>query len=287
MKRFLVLVVAFTLTFGVYSFAYAQNPIDECFNYVAAQDYHRAIASGQQAVSLYPNNFAANFCLGEAYYLTGQVNLALNSLKKAAMYATSKQDLAAAYNLLGITYEKKYNLDNALFYEEKALKLAIVLGDKKGEALDLNNIASIFQKKFEFDKALSYYEKSLSLESEKDKAIAYNNIGAIYEHKKEYPKAVNYLKKALAIDTRYGNYRSSGIDMINLGYIYMKMKDYNNAYYYLQEGVKMEKKVGDKYWEAKGYQDLAMYYISNGDNKKLVEDYWNKASEILKSIGAY
>ncbi len=285
MKRFLVLTVVFILTIGVYSFAYAQDPINDCDNYLVAQDYQDAITSGKQAVSLYPNSFAANICLGRAYYRTGQLNLALDSFKKAAMYATSTQYLAAAYNWLGSTYDEKDNSDNALFYYDKSLRLAIELGDKKIEADDLNNLAWIFQKKGELDKALNYYEKSLSLSSEKDKANVYNNIAMVYYDKKEYAKSVNYLKKSLAIDTRYGNYDGSGQDMLNLGNAYRQMKDFNNAYYYLQEGLKMVKKVGDKYWEATGYGYLGWYFQDKGD-KRLAKDYLTKAYTMFKSIGA-
>ncbi len=285
MKRFLVLAVAFILTIGAYSFAHAQDPIDDCFNHLAAQDYQKAIISGQQAVSLYPTSFTANFCLGRAYYQTGQLDLALNSFKKAEMYATSKQYLAAAYGWLGMTYNNKGDLDNALFYYDKSLKLDIELGDKEGEADDLNNIAVIYREKGEFDKALSYYEKSLSLSSEKGKADTYNNIALIYGGKGEYAKAVSYFKKALAISTRYGNYHASGEYMLNLGDTYREMKDFNNAYYYLQEGLKMVKKVGDKYWEATGYKYLGWYFQDKGD-KKLAKDYLTKAYAMFKSIGA-
>ncbi len=285
MKRILILVLAFALTIGVYSFADAQNPLNDCFNYLEAQDYQDAIISCQQAVSLYPNSFAANIFLGRAYYHTGQLDLALDSFKKAAMYAPSTQYLAAAYNWLGVTYDDKGNLDNALFYDEKSLKLEIELGNKNYESMDLNNIAGIFKEKSEFNKALSYFKKSLILISEKGKAAIYNNIATIYYYKGEYAKAVSYYKKALAIDTRYGDYNGSGTDMLNLGNAYRKMKDFNDAYYYLQEGVKRVKKVGDKYWEAYGYKYLG-WYFRDKSNKKLAENYLTKAYTMFKSIGA-
>ncbi len=285
MKRLLILAVTFALTISVYSFAYAQNPLNDCFNYLEAQDYQDAIISCQQAVRLDPNSYTANMLLGKAYYYTGQLDLALNSFKKGAMYATSKQELGAAYNQLGMTYHRKGNLDNALFYFEKSLRLEIELGNKEGESDDLNNIAWIFQKKGELDKALSYYEKSLNLSSEKDKAAAYNNIALVYDDKGEYTKAVSYYKKALAIETRYGNYDRSGVIMLNLGNLYTEMVDLNNAYYYLQEGIKMEKEVGDKNGEATGYKYLGLYYVFKG-NKKLAEDYFTKAYTMFKSMGA-
>ncbi len=73
--------------------------------------------------------------------------------------------------------------------------------------------------------------------------------------------------------------------MLNLGETYRKAKDYKNAKFYLEEGLKRVQKVGDKYWEGVGYGYLGLYYKDLGD-RKLAREYYNKALEIFKSIGA-
>ncbi len=263
----------------------ANDLIGNCLYYIETQDYQSAIESAEQVINLYPNNLEALVCLGKAYSETGQFDLALDSLKKAEMYAIDKQELVGVYGLLGLICTYIGDLDNALFYYDKSLKLAIELGEKETEAANLNNIAWIFQTKGELDKALSYYEKSLSLSSEKDKAITYNNIALICNKKEEYAKSVNYLKKALTIDTIYANHHESGKDMLNLGAIYIEMEDFDNAFHNLQKGLEIIKKLGDKYWEAEGYKYLGLHYAFKGD-KKLAEDYFTKAYEIFKLIGA-
>ncbi|MGC8766069.1 MAG: tetratricopeptide repeat protein, partial [Brevinematia bacterium] len=151
------------------------------------------------------------FCLGRAYYETGQIGLAIDNLKKAESYATKDDELMVIYTFLGINYEKKGDLDNSLFYHSKSLNLAKKLGDRKQEAHELNNIAIIFYKKGELDKALEYYEESLRLKTnEKDKAPTYNNIANIYVNKGDYKRAIEYYKKAIEIDERYGDYHGSG-----------------------------------------------------------------------------
>jgi len=132
MKRMLFLPFIFVLLF--ISYAFAQNPIKECFNYLSAKDYQRAIKAGQRAVSLYPKNVLAHLCLGKAYFETGQLNSALESFKKAEIYATNKEDLMFIYNWLGKTCDKKGDLDNALLYYNRSLNLARELGRKDMEA---------------------------------------------------------------------------------------------------------------------------------------------------------
>ncbi len=104
MRRVLL---SFALVLVSVALAYAQNYIDMCFNYLNAGDYQRSIEAGKLAVKQYPNNTDAYFCLGKAYTETGQLNLAIDSFKKAEMYARTDKDLMYIYNWLGINYQEK------------------------------------------------------------------------------------------------------------------------------------------------------------------------------------
>ncbi len=282
MKTFLAMVFVLFLT-GI---SYAQKEIDDCFTYLKARDYQRAIEAGQRAVELYPKNVDAYLCLGVVYSKIGKIDLAIDNLKKSESYITKDDELMGIYNVLGRNYSKKGDLDNALFYYSKSLNLAKKLGNREMEASVLNNIAMVFHDKGDLDKALEYYEESLRLETnEKDKAPTYNNIAFIYIDKGDYKRAIEYFKKSLEIDERYGDYHGSGIDMLNLGVTYIKIKDFKNAYDYLSEGLKRVQKVGDKYWEGKGLEYLGWYFRDKGDIKS-AREYLNSAYEIFKSIGA-
>jgi tetratricopeptide (TPR) repeat protein len=268
------------------SISYAQKEIEDCYTYIGVSDYQRAIQTGKRAVKLYPKNVYAYFCLGMAYYKAGQINLAIDNLKKAESYATEDEDLMYIYNYLGLNYETKGDLDNALFYYSKSLNLAKKLGKRKMEATVLNNIADIFRKKGDLDKALEYFNESLRLKTnEEDKAPTYNNIALVYVDKRDYKRAIEYFKKALEIAERYGDYHASGITMLNLGDVYRRVKDFKNAYYYLSEGLNRVQKVGDKYWEGMGLKYLGWYFRDIGDIKS-AREYLNRAYEIFKSIGA-
>jgi tetratricopeptide (TPR) repeat protein len=266
--------------------SYAQKEIDDCVTYLDAGDYQRAIEVGQRAVELYPQNVDAYFCLGRAYSEIGQIDLAIDNLKKAESYATKDDELMDIYNHLGLNYKYKGDLDNALFYYSKSLNLAKKLGDREMEASVLNNIALILYKIGELDDALKYYKESLKLiTNEKNKAPTYNNIALVYVDKGDYKSAIEYYKKSLEIGERYGDYHASGIIMLNLGDAYREVKDFKNAYYYLSEGLKRIQKVGDKYSEGVGFRYLGWYFRDKGDIKS-AREYLNKAYEIFKSIGA-
>ncbi|MEM3846636.1 MAG: tetratricopeptide repeat protein, partial [Candidatus Parvarchaeota archaeon] len=82
-----------------------------------------------------------------------------------------------------------------------------------------------------------------------------------------------------------GDYRGAAIHMLNLGNAYREAKNYNSALSYINEGLNRIKRVGDKYMEAAGYENLGWYYIDTG-NIKAAKEYLTKAYKLFSSIGA-
>jgi len=285
-SKHLLLIILPVLFFLLPSITQAQSEIDKCFNYLQAQDYTRAIEAGKRAVKLYPKTVHPYFCLGRAYHSVGEFKLALSNMKEAERLATDKNDLMYIYNWLGLIYNDMGDLDNALLYDNRSLKLAKELGNINHEAFMLNNIAAIFQSKGEYDKALSYYEESLRLKTnEKDKASIYNNMAVIYSERGDFKKAIDYLKKAIEISERYGNYHELAHWLLNIGSTYRKTGDFSNAENYLLDGLNRVKKLNDKFWEANAYKYLGWLYGDKGD-KQTARDYLTKAYNLYKSIGA-
>jgi tetratricopeptide (TPR) repeat protein len=280
----LLFIILSLLTFK--NFAFAQQEVDACYNFLDAGDYRRAIEAGKRAVQKYPNNIDAHLCLGVSYSAIGEFKLALEHMKRAESLTSDKKDLMRIYNQIGIIYYSMGYLDDALLYYSRSLSLARDLGIKSMQASVLNNIAVIYDDKGELDKALEYYEESLRLETdEKEKATTYNNIALIYYQKGNYQKAVEYFQKAIEISERYGDYHGVSQTKLNLGDTYRKMKDYEKAEKYILEGLEGVKKVGDKYWEATGYKYLGLLYRDKGD-KRTAKAYLTRAYDLFKSIGA-
>jgi tetratricopeptide (TPR) repeat protein len=264
----------------------SQPEIDACSNFLKAGDYKKAIEFGKLALQKYPENPAAYYCLGEAYYKVGELNLAYVNMKKAESLTNNKDDLMHIYNRIGLILLSLGNLDDAILYFMKSLISAKELNNIDMQASILNNIANVYNSKGELDKALSYYEESLNLQTnEKDKAVTYNNIANIYSGKGDYQKAIEYFQKAIELDEKYGDYHNASIHKLNLGDTYRQTKDYENAEKYLSEGLEGVKNVGDKFWEAYGYWYFGRLYGDKGD-KKTAREYYTRAYNLFKSIGA-
>ena len=90
-KIFSFLLVLVTMLLAQTTWAGAD--LDACWNFSNAGDYPRAIASGKRAVKIEPRNPGSFFCLGKAYYSSGELKLALPEillgLNQTIMFALS------------------------------------------------------------------------------------------------------------------------------------------------------------------------------------------------------
>ena len=96
-----------------------------------------------------------------------------------------KQKLAKTYNHIGLLYKNKGELDKALEYYNKSLKIREELNLKNEVAKSLYNIANIFVSKGNYLLALTYHNKALDIRKElndkNDISASYMSIGLIYK----------------------------------------------------------------------------------------------------------
>lgn len=265
--------------------SWAGKDRDACWNFKKAGDYQRAIASGKRAVKAEPRNAVSYFCLGDAYYMSGELKQALPELQRAERLATGKSDLMYIYNKIGMILDKMGNSEQALQQYDRALTLARESGNNDMEASALSNVAGIYQGRGQLDQALEYYEKSVSLLPEEKNAAVYNNIAMVYESKKEYPKAVEYLKRAIEIDERTGNYHEQARHLLNLGNTYRNMGQFQDAQDALFSGLEKIRKVKDAYWESSAYLYIGWLYSDMG-SLSLARKWLKGAVEMYGRIGA-
>jgi len=107
---------------------------------------------------------------------------------------------SAAMGNIGNVYQIKGDLDKALEYYGKSLKLDEALGRKEGIANQYGNIGNVYQIKGDLDKALEYYEKALKLfkgiESILGTAQTLMLIGDVLIQKGDKERALEYYREA-------------------------------------------------------------------------------------------
>ncbi len=140
----------------------------------------------------------------------GEMNDAYELYMKAFIISEKlniKEDIATLYNNIGSIYKtkefEKYNLNTALEYCEKSLKIYIQIKDKFHIANAYNSIGTIYNEKNNLNKALDYHKKSLKIKlkigDKSGLAYSYANIGNTYYDLKQYEIAFENLLKSYAI----------------------------------------------------------------------------------------
>ncbi|MBL4578034.1 MAG: tetratricopeptide repeat protein [Flavobacteriales bacterium] len=136
----------------------------------------------------------------------------LSSLKKKYLLS-----LADALNNIGYIYNSQGNIQKALDYLHKSLRIEEELGNKKGVAVALNNLGYMYMNQGDIQKALELHHKSLKISEEigskRGIASSLDNIGYIYNkqgdpsctaskeecRKRGIESALNYYQKSLKI----------------------------------------------------------------------------------------
>lgn len=268
------------------SASFAAAPLEECGNYVKAQDYPRAIQAGRVAVKQVAQSGDAWFCLGLAYEHSGELDLAQKSLLQAERLFSRKGDLFAVYSFLGSISYDKGDLQQALNYHSRSLALARELGDKSTEATALNNIALIFSSRGDLDKEEDYLRQSLAVEpDELKKATKYANLGMSQSARGNHVAALEQLEKAIAISRRKGDYRSAAIVTLNKGVVQIEQGTLDAADATLRDGMQQIRKVGDRNWEATGLVYQGRLALARGANDQ-AKSFYQQALALARSAGA-
>ena len=153
----------------------------------------------------------------------------------------SKNAIAMSYGNVGKTYFLASNYTKAMEYYNLCLAISKEVGNKKREALMLNNIGSILAEQQQYDAALPYFLNALNLYKEIDSpeniALCLNNIAEIYFRKKDYTNSIENYKAALVISENNSSLSDMKTSYDGLRNCYVAVGDYKLAHDYLSKSV--------------------------------------------------
>ncbi len=235
------------------------------------------------------NNFNINDAikvLQKALKLRSENDLKNKSLKKPLINSI-------IIDKLGKSYELKADLDEALNYYKKSLKIREEVYEKEHPdiAVSYNNIGLVYSSKGDLDKALKYFTISLEVmkkaygKEHPEVAGSYNNIGLVYKSKGDLDKALKYftisfevMKKVCGEEHLY-----VAIGYNNIGLVYKSKGDLDKALKYFTISLEIrEKAYGKEHPEvSKNYNNIGLVYKSKGDLDKALK-YFTISLEVMK-----
>ena len=176
---------------------------------------------------------------------------------------------------LGYVLDKSSQLPEALGHFEQGLAIRQELGDRKGEAVTLNNISHIYHGWGRYGEAFKTLKQSLAIQQEigdrKGEAVTLNNISQIYDAWGRYEQASKTLKQSLAIQRELGDRAGEAVTLSNISQIYHVWGRNEEALKTLEQSLAIQQEIGERPGEAVTLNNISTIYHAWGRNEEALK----------------
>lgn len=209
--------------------------------------------------------------------------------KELALIAQKKDflvSLVESYNGLGIIYEDRQDMPEALVFYLKGLKEAEKTQDPRLLGMIYNNIGLTKVQLKQFDDALTDFKKGLEYaELSDDIRLPFNlenNIGLIYNDKADYEKAIVHYENTLNRAKKLGFPSYLSVAFINLSNSHNQLGNHELSIAFADSALFIMEELNDIRNIPKTYFLKATAYLDIGDLQKAL-DFVNKGLSISES----
>jgi tetratricopeptide (TPR) repeat protein len=162
------------------------------------------------------------------------------------------------------------------------------LGDKIGEAVNLDNIGYIHTNRGEYARALEYFTRVLEIErmtGDKDgEANCLSNLGFVQGRLGRYNEALPYFMQSLTLRKEQGSTQGVAINLLNIGYIHSILGDYNEALQCYNRTLSIMEEIGDRANQAFCLNNIGVLKAKLGYHREALM-YYRRTLTIQKEIG--
>ena len=248
------------------------------------------------------NKIEDELSLSSYYKLKTNIYLAKNQYKEAITWGKKNADilsplsdkepdeLASAYNHLGVCYFKYGVMDSAISYYNRSISFASLTKNKRSVFSSCFNLALLYDIRGSYDNEESVLLKSIKLTDSLNngnyfKFRVYNSLGILYKKTGVSDKALEAFNKALDYCNKTPSESKGEFWMVytNLGSLYRNKADYNNALKYYHQALKLIENTSDNNAISQVYNNIANVYYDKKDfvTAKL---YYRKSIDLAKGI---
>jgi eukaryotic-like serine/threonine-protein kinase len=211
------------------------------------KDYAKAIESYENLVKVLPEDGEIRFTLARLYEDAGSFDKAREHYGKV-----QQQDPKSADSLLalGRVENKSGNPQRGLEYLNRALPLAIQIGNAEAKATILHAIGVTYWLLKNQDEALHNYQESLALKRQigdkRGMAVSLNAIAQIQERLGKQDLALKSYEEALQLRREIGDRTGEGDSLINLGAFYHDRGQHDQALKLNKKALLIQRELGNE-----------------------------------------
>lgn len=184
-------------------------------------------------------------------------------------------------------YQAKHN-DSSIYYNDKALKLAVKIDYQPQIAQSLFQLGKFYDRKSNYELAIkNYIESSIifkKLELTGKVATVYIDIASCYSQLYVDDDAIDYYLKSLEIHESNDDQKGISLVYLRFGSFFFDKENFILSKKYYQDALDIYIKLDDKIGIAASYTNLGNAIAEIGDNEEGLE-YYKKSIEILEKLG--
>ena len=178
------------------------------------------------------------------------------------------------------------NADSSIFYNKKALNLAIKSKSDKYIAKSYMQLGINYGIKGAYEESLHFFNEALKINrkinNRRDEAACLSNIALVNIRQSNYNEALVYLKEALIINDENNDIKKKAKNLSNIGVVYSEKGQYDIAIEYYQKALKIYEKLKDERSILNDiYGNIAVLFMQQNNNDKAIE-FLDKAIQIAK-----
>jgi serine phosphatase RsbU (regulator of sigma subunit) len=199
-----------------------------------------------------------------------------------------RRSLGATFNNTGFIYNNQGNVEQALKYFFRSLKIYEEIKNDKGVARASNNIGLIYHEQGNIPMALKYYHKALKIREDIGNkpgiANSLNNIGFIYESQENVPMALMYLNRSLSIYKELEDKQGIAASSNSIAAIEQRQGEIEKARILHEQALVIQEEIGDKAGIAHSLNSISEIALIQGETK-LASSYAVRALKLSKELG--
>ncbi len=191
------------------------------------------------------------------------------------------------FNTMGLVYQSLGDFETAINNYKKAIRISALEGDSMFWGIINANLGKLFYEKGNLDGAIFYFEKGLKMEEKYEAYIpagrSHEMIARIHIESGQLLDAQAFLQTALSYNNKMNDLTGKARTYITFGQLHLALGNTNTAIDYLQKSIQLAKSSGLNEELSRAYSYIAKAYAKNQDYQKAY-GAWMDYFDIYKQI---